>query len=109
MTYRISHYLACDDQRDICTDWLKSLRDRSAKIAIIRRTARAESGNLGDHKFCRDGVRELRIYVGAGYRVYYAQPAPDQILLLSGGTKPTQDRDIDQAVSYWQEWSRRPE
>jgi putative addiction module killer protein len=51
------------------------LRDTKARVAIDRRINRVELGNFGDHKFCRDGVWELRIDIGAGYRVYYAMPA----------------------------------
>jgi len=60
-----------DGQKDIYIDWLRRLRDAQAKVAVIRRVARVEQGNFGDHKFCRDGVWELRVYVGPGYRVYY--------------------------------------
>src|SRR5688572_6706736 len=69
--YRIEHYLTPGEQ-DLYLDWLRRLRDSQAKVAVIRRVARVELGNFGDHKFCRDGVWELRIDVGPGYRVYYA-------------------------------------
>ena len=68
----IAHYVTTEDRRDVCVDWLEKLKDMTAKIAAVRRVARMESGNFGDHKFCRDGVSELRIDTGAGYRVYYA-------------------------------------
>ena len=64
-------------------------------------------GNLGDHKFCRDGVWELRVDVGPGYRVYYAQAGQTLVLLLLGGDKRTQSADIDRAVDHWQDWNRR--
>jgi len=64
-------------------------------------------GNFGDHKFCRDGVWELRIDVGHGYRVYYAIAGIQVVLLLCGGDKRTQDTDIDRACEYWQDWQRR--
>lgn len=69
--YRIEHYLTADGQKDLYTDWLRHLRDAQAKVAVIRRVVRVEQGNFGDHKYCRDGVWELRIDVGPGYRVYY--------------------------------------
>ena len=56
---------------DIFQDWLDSLRDMKAKVAVLRRIDRLRSGNPGDHKACRDGVAELRCDVGPGYRVYY--------------------------------------
>ena len=70
--YRIEHYLAANSGQDVYSAWLRRLRDSQAKVAVIRRVARMELGNFGDHRFCRDGVWELRIGVGPGYRVYYA-------------------------------------
>jgi len=64
--YEIRHYLT-EDERDPYLDWLKRLRDPIAKVQIIKRVNRIEQGNFGDHKFCRDGVWEMRIDVGAGY------------------------------------------
>jgi putative addiction module killer protein len=64
-------------------------------------------GNFGDHRFCRDGVWELRVDVGAGYRIYYAIAGSKVILLLSGGDKGTQAADIARASNYWKEWQRR--
>lgn len=105
--YRIEHYLTADEQDDLYIKWLSRLRDRQAKVALIRRVNRIEQGNFGDHKFCRSGVWELRVDVGPGYRVYYAQAGQRIVLLLCGGDKRTQDTDIDRAVSYWQDWQRR--
>lgn len=104
--YEIRHYLTTDE-KDIYLDWLRELRDVTAKIAVNRRVTRIELGNFGDHKFCRDGVWELRIDVGAGYRVYYAVSGKEIVLLLCGGDKRTQDADIDRACGYWQDWQRR--
>lgn len=67
---------------------------------------RLELGNLGDHKFLRDGVFELRIDAGPGYRVYFAKPGKTMILLLGGGDKSTQDADIDNACSNWLNWQK---
>lgn len=106
-TCRIEHYLTTDGQRDLYIDWLRHLRDNQAKVAIIRRVTRIEQGNFGDHKFCRDGVWELRIDVGPGYRVYYALSGQRLVLLLCGGDKRKQGTDIDRAVDYWQDWQRR--
>lgn len=78
-----------------------------ARIAIDRRINRLELENFGDHKFCRDGVWELRIDVGPGYRVYYAMAGSQVILLLLGGDKRTQTSDIDRACAYWKDWQRR--
>jgi len=88
--------------KDIFQEWLKSLRDITAKKAINRAVLRMADGNFGDHKFCRDGVSELRIHVGAGYRVYYSVSGNEIIVLLCGGDKRTQSKDIDKAVEYLQ-------
>ena len=88
-------------------DWLKRLRDTSAKIQIIKRINRIELGNFGDHRFFRDGVSELRVDIGEGYRVYCAIASHEVVLLLCGGDKRTQDADIERAVTFWQEWQRR--
>lgn len=105
--YEIRHYLTADE-KDVYLDWLRKQRDTMARIAVDRRVNRVEQGNFGDHKFCRDGVWELRIDVGAGYRVYYAIAGKKIVLLLCGGDKRTQETDIDRACEYWQDWQRRP-
>ena len=104
--YEIIHYLDANEN-DLYQDWLDSLRDRIAKIAIIRRVARVEAGLFGDCKPLRDGICELRIDVGAGYCVYYAQVGNRVILLTSGGDKKSQSRDIDRAVQFLQDWEQR--
>ena len=101
--YEIRDYLTLDG-KDVYLGWLRKLRDVTAKIAIDRRVNRIELGNFGDHKFCRDGVLEMRIDVGAGYRVYYTVSGKEIVLLLCGGDKRTQDADIDRACDYWQDW-----
>ena len=104
--YEIRHYLD-RDEKDVYLNWLRKQRDTMARIAVDRRVNRVEQGNFGDHRFCRDGVWELRIDVGAGYRVYYAIAGKEVVLLLCGGDKRTQDADIDRACGYWQDWQRR--
>ena len=105
--YEIHHYLTLGDELDLYADWLEKLRDTTAKISVVRRVTRIEQGNFGDHQFCREGVWELRIDVGAGYRVYYAVAGKQVVLLLCGGDKRTQDADINRACEYWQDWQRR--
>lgn len=104
--YTIKQYVTTDDQ-DVYAQWLRKLKDTTAKIAIVRRGNRIEQSNFGDHKFCRDGVWELRVDVGAGYRVYYAIEGQQVVLLLCGGDKRTQDADIVLACEFWQDWQRR--
>lgn len=103
----IDHYLTPDGQ-DPVQEWMDDLRDLRARVAILRRIERMRLGNFGDHKFCRDGVWELRIDVGPGYRVYYAQAGAVLVLLLLGGDKRSQSADIERAATYWQDWQRRP-
>ncbi|MBN9070814.1 MAG: type II toxin-antitoxin system RelE/ParE family toxin [Rhizobiales bacterium] len=102
----VRHYLTSGG-RDLIADWLRRLRDVQAKAAIIRRLNRLEEGNFGDFKPLRDGVQELRIDVGPGYRVYYARSGRAVVLLLCGGTKRTQDADIQRACDCWHDWQAR--
>jgi putative addiction module killer protein len=104
--YEIRHYLT-PNEKDVFMAWRRQLRDGKAKIAIDRRINRIELGNFGDHRFCRDGVWELRIDVGPGYRVYYAIAGTQVVLLLCGGDKRTQDADINRACEYWLDWQGR--
>ena len=96
----VRHYLS-EDERDPFQEWLKKLRDPIAKLQVVRRVNRVEGGNFGDHKFCREGVSELRIDQGVGYRVYYALASNVVVLLLCGGDKGSQDADIERAIGYW--------
>lgn len=68
--YEIEDYVT-PGGRDIFSEWFLRLRDSRAKQLVQRRLSSIERGNFGDHKFCRDGVWELRIHAGPGYRVYY--------------------------------------
>ncbi len=104
--YEIRHYLT-EVEKDIYLEWLTKVQDSVAKVSIIRRINRIELGNFGDHKPCNDGVWELRVDVGAGYRVYYAISGKEVVLLLCGGNKRTQTADIKQAIEYWKDWQRR--
>ena len=104
--YTIRNYIDSTG-KDVLFEWQRKLRDSIAKMSIDRRIYRLGKGNFGDHKFCRDGVWELRVDVGAGYRVYYAVEGNAIILLLCAGDKRTQDADISRASDYWQDWQRR--
>ena len=78
--------------------WFKSLRDRKARARIDVRIRRLSLGNPGDVKAVGEGVSELRIDYGPGYRVYYTQRGQRLIVLLAGGDKPTQKQDIKRAL-----------
>jgi len=102
----LRHYLTKEGV-DPIQSWLDSILDAATRVALLRRLDRLVSGNFGDHKFCRDGVWELRIDQGPGYRIYYGQIGKTVVLLFCGGTKRTQSRDIERAVNYWQDFKRR--
>jgi len=106
--FEIRHYLTRSG-KDLYAEWRRRIRDTTARIAIDRRINRIELGNFGDHKFCGDGVWELRIDVGPGYRVYYAIAGDRVVLLLCGGDKRAQDADIERASGLWLDWQRRSE
>lgn len=85
-------------------DWVATLRDRQAATRIAARLDRAAYGNLGDFKFLRDGVSEMRIDVGAGHRLYFIRRGDTLIVLLCGGDKRTQDADIHRAIVLAKIW-----
>ena len=89
------------------TVWLDTLKDLRAKAQIQARMVRVAAGNFGDCKPLRDGVRELRIDYGPGYRVYLSRQGPILVLLLCGGDKADQSRDIDRAIEYLNDWKQR--
>ena len=84
--------------------WHKALRDVQARAAVTRRLERAANGNLGDVKSVREGVSEMRIDVGKGYRLYFATRGRVMIMLLYGGDKATQQADIKCALRLIQEY-----
>ena len=88
-------------------DWLRHLQDRKGRARILARLESAQLGNLGDVKSIGDGLREMRIHTGPGYRIYYAQAGKKLLLLLIGGDKHKQQSDINKAISYWDDWNRR--
>jgi putative addiction module killer protein len=102
----IGHYLTAS-VKDPYQQWLDNLKDLKARIGIQRRIDRIANGNFGDHKFCQDGVWELRIDFGPGYRVYYAREEATVIMLLWGGSKRSQSANIKEAVRYWSDYHRR--
>ena len=87
--------------------WLKALKDAQAVVRINRRAERIAEGNFGDARPVGQGVSELRIHYGPGYRVYYAMAGAVVVLLLCGGDKGTQDADIERAIGFWKDWQRR--
>ncbi|OOF53859.1 type II toxin-antitoxin system RelE/ParE family toxin [Rodentibacter genomosp. 2] len=91
------------EETDIFSNWLENLTDELAIVNIVARIERAKLGNFGDHKSVGDGVFEMRITKGKGYRLCYARKGEITYLLLCGGDKSTQDKDILQAKAIWTE------
>ena len=90
--------------RAFFAEWLESIRDRKTQTRIQGRLDRLETGNLGDCRSVGEGVFELRLQFGPGYRVYFGEVDNTIILLLCGGDKSSQVRDIEQAKAYWREY-----
>jgi putative addiction module killer protein len=88
-------------------NWLRSLRDSRARQRVRTRINRLRLGNFGDYKAVGDGVCELRIDYGPGYRVYYGRDGESIVILLIGGDKRAQDRDIETAKEYWADYKAR--
>ncbi len=88
------------------TDWLDSLRDRNVRVRIKSRLDRVEEGNLGDFKSVGEGVFELRINYGPGYRVYFGQVGFTIVVILIAGDKSTQEQNIQQAIEYWKDYEQ---
>ena len=102
--FRILEYLEVD--RSFYADWFNSL-DAAPAARIDRYVRRMEQGNLGDSKIVGEGLRELRIDFGPGYRVYYGIDEGRIILLLGGGIKRSQSQDINKALSRWAAYKQR--
>lgn len=87
-------------------DWFNKL-DTAAALKIRTALARIETGNLGDVKHVGQGVSERRITFGPGYRVYFGQDGDKLVILLCGGTKKRQSKDIEQAKAFWHDYKNR--
>ena len=86
------------------TEWFESLRDQTIRTRIRRRLIRLEEGNYGDHRSVGEGIFELRLHFGPGYRIYYGEVGNQVILVLCGGDKSSQQRDIEIAKTFWLEY-----
>jgi putative addiction module killer protein len=93
--------------RDVLGEWLSALRDVRTRAKIVARIDRLSVGNFGDCKTLRDGLFELRIDWGPGYRVYFAQVGKECVLLLSGGDKRKQSSDIKRALEHLKDYRER--
>ena len=95
------------DGREPFTEWLTAIRDKIAAARIRIRLRQVEAGNFGDCDAVGEGVVELRIHVGAGYRVYCGRYGQHWVILLCGGDKGSQTKDIARAKASWADWKRR--
>lgn len=106
MRHSIREYLD-KKGRSPYNDWLRGVRDARAKARVIMQVDRMELGLFGDSRPVGQGVRELRIHYGPGYRVYYAREQIGVCLVLCGGDKTTQTADIRRAKDFWQDYKQR--
>ena len=86
------------------TEWLTGLKDKRARGIIRARLERVQLGNLGDCRNVGSGVFELRVFFGPGYRVYFGQDGESLVVLLCGGDKSSQQRDIEKAKAFWEDY-----
>lgn len=95
--------------RDVFGEWVANLADLRARARIAVRIDRLAGGNSGDSKSIGEGLHELRINLGPGYRVYYGKIETACVLLLCGGDKRKQSADIKKARTYWTDYKQRTE
>lgn len=91
-------------ETEVFSGWLSDLRDRQARMRIMLRIDRLQDGNPGDVASVGAGIREMRIHYGPGYRVYYTRRGETLILLLCGGDKGSQSKDVATAKKLAREW-----
>lgn len=102
----ILHYRTLED-RFPYREWVESIPDKAARAAVLARVDRLAFGTFGDWKAVGEGVCELRVHLGAGYRVYFGRDGKTVVILLCGGEKRSQDADIRRAKRYWKDYEAR--
>jgi putative addiction module killer protein len=103
--YEVEEYETADGACPY-VDWIRGLRDKQGQAKIRVRIDRVKIGNFGEHRGVGEGVKELVINFGPGYRVYYGHDGDKIIILLGGGDKKTQVEDIRRAKLHWAEYWR---
>ena len=106
MSYQILFYQTSSG-KILFDEWFEKLKDIKAKTLILERLDRITLGNLGDTKLVSNGVNELRLHFGPGYRLYYAKSGTKIIVLLCGGTKKAQQKDINVAIKFLLDFKTR--
>ncbi len=101
---RLVEYFYTPSGKAPAKEWLDSIKDKLTQAILYKRIRQASLGNFGDSKSVGQGVCEMRINLGPGYRIYYGIHKDEVILLLIGGSKRTQPIDIDKAKAYWILW-----
>lgn len=107
MMSNIIHEYTRPDGSSPYADWLASIRNKTVQARIIMHVDRLELGLFGDSKPIGAGLSELRVHFGPGYRVYYAKESEDIYLILCGGDKSNQIKDIKKAQAWWKEYKLR--
>jgi len=102
---KIRYYVASSDHQPFA-EWFADLMPVT-RVKVARAIARMEQGNLSNVKSVGEGVLEYRVDFGPGYRVYFGRDGEALVILLTGGTKKRQQRDIEAATAYWQDYKRR--
>ena len=103
---RLLEYVT-EDGKNVFRSWIRRLKDNTARARIRVRLNRIRLGNFGDCKPVGEGVSEIRIDYGAGYRIYFGRSELTVVILLCGGTKKKQSEDIKRAQKYWAAYLRR--
>ncbi len=101
---KILKYYKTSNGKEPCKEWLSGLKDFVGMAHINKRLERLSLGQKGDSESVGGGVFELRVHYGPGYRLYYAEHGQEIIILLYGGNKKSQQRDIDRAITYWKDY-----
>jgi len=93
--------------KDVFQGWLNGLADRRARVLIEKTIAKVRLGNLGHHKSVGEGLQEIVLDYGPGYRIYFGEHGATLVVLLFGSTKGRQDEAITLAKRYWNDWQER--
>lgn len=104
MTEKDVIYYRTDIGKEPFSEWLATLKDSRTQLRIERRIQRLSIGHYGDYKTVGRGILELRFHFGSSYRVYFGEDGDTIVLILFGGDKSSQSKDIDKAKDYWQDY-----
>ena len=104
MTEKKLIYYQTEDDKEPFVEWFESFKDKVIQARIDTRLERVTNGNYGDHKAVGSGVFELRYHFGSGYRVYFAEDGDTLVLLLTGGDKSSQKKDVELEKVYLQDY-----